>query len=295
MISRQAQEIMEVLRKGKEASKGQNLSPEETVELRENLTTQMNSAPLPEGIRIEQIHEGSVQGEFHHNLTPGKSEEKIVLFIFGGGFETGSVISRRNCCSQVALASGMDAFAVSYRQWPEAMYPAALEDCVAAFHWLEKKGFRPENIRIFGESAGANLTIAATMYLNDHGQPLPGRICPFSPVIDVTNSLPSRTSRDDRDPLVRGDAASRFFTKEDEKQPYASPIRGSFQGFPSMLVNVGTEEVLFDDSMELKRLCEEAGVDITVRVWEGMFHSFCIFPLPETEEAMKEIGAFLRG
>ena len=274
MISRQAQEIMEVLRKGKEASKGQNLSPEETVELRENLNTQMNSAPLPEGIRIEQIHEGSVQGEFHHNLTPGKSEEKIVLFIFGGGFETGSVISRRNCCSQVALASGMDAFAVSYRQWPEAMYPAALEDCVAAFHWLEKKGFRPENIRIFGESAGANLTIAATMYLNDHGQPLPGRICPFSPVIDVTNSLPSRTSRDDRDPLVRGDAASRFFTKEDEKQPYASPIRGSFQGFPPMLVNVGTEEVLFDDSMELKRLCEEAGVDITVRVWEGMFHSF---------------------
>ena len=62
-----------------------------------------------------------------------------------------------------------------------------------------------------------------------------------------------------------------------------------------MLVNVGTEEVLFDDSMELKRLCEEAGVDITVRVWKGMFHSFCIFPLPETEEALKEIGAFLRG
>lgn len=295
MISRQAQELMNMLREGKEASKGQALSPEETVKLREKLNTQMNNTPLPEGIQIEEIHEGGVMGEFHHNLTPGKSGDKIVLFIFGGGFETGSVISRRNCCSQVALAAGMDAFAVSYRQWPEAMYPAALEDCTAAFHWLEKKGYRPENIRIFGESAGANLTIATTMYLNDHGQALPGRICPFSPVIDVTNSLPSRISRNGRDPMVQGDAASRFFTKEDEKQPYASPIRGSFQGFPPVMVHVGTEEVLFDDSMELKRLCEEAGVDITVRVWEGMFHSFCIFSLPETEEAMKEIGAFLRG
>lgn len=295
MISRQAQELMNMLREGKEASKGQALSPEETVKLREKLNTQMNNTPLPEGIQIEDIHEGGVMGEFHHNLTPGKSGDKIVLFIFGGGFETGSVISRRNCCSQVALAAGMDAFAVSYRQWPEAMYPAALEDCTAAFHWLEKKGYRPENIRIFGESAGANLTIATTMYLNDHGQALPGRICPFSPVIDVTNSLPSRISRNGRDPMVQGDAASRFFTKEDEKQPYASPIRGSFQGFPPVMVHVGTEEVLFDDSMELKRLCEEAGVDITVRVWEGMFHSFCIFSLPETEEAMKEIGAFLRG
>ena len=295
MISRQAQELMNMLREGKEASKGQSLSPEETVKLRENLNTQMNNTPLPECIPIKDIHEGGVMGEFHHNLTPGKSGDKIVLFIFGGGFETGSVISRRNCCSQVALAAGMDAFAVSYRQWPEAMYPAALEDCTAAFHWLEKKGYRPENIRIFGESAGANLTIATTMYLNDHGQALPGRICPFSPVIDVTNSLPSRISRNGRDPMVQGDAASRFFTKEDEKQPYASPIRGSFQGFPPVMVHVGTEEVLFDDSMELKRLCEEAGVDITVRVWEGMFHSFCIFSLPETEEAMKEIGAFLRG
>ncbi|MCI8722950.1 MAG: alpha/beta hydrolase [Ruminococcus sp.] len=295
MISRQAQELMNMLREGKEASKGQSLSPEETVKLREKLNTQMNNTPLPEGIQIKDIHEGGVMGEFHHNLTPGKSGDKIVLFIFGGGFETGSVISRRNCCSQVALAAGMDAFAVSYRQWPEAMYPAALEDCTAAFHWLEKKGYRPENIRIFGESAGANLTIATTMYLNDHGQALPGRICPFSPVIDVTNSLPSRISRNGRDPMVQGDAASRFFTKEDEKQPYASPIRGSFQGFPPVMVHVGTEEVLFDDSMELKRLCEEAGVDITVRVWEGMFHSFCIFSLPETEEAMKEIGAFLRG
>lgn len=295
MISRQAQELMNMLREGKEASKGQALSPEETVKLREKLNTQMNNTPLPEGIQIEEIHEGGVMGEFHHNLTPGKSGDKIVLFIFGGGFETGSVISRRNCCSQVALAAGMDAFAVSYRQWPEAMYPAALEDCTAAFHWLEKKGYRPENIRIFGESAGANLTIATTMYLNDHGQALPGRICPFSPVIDVTNSLPSRISRNGRDPMVQGDAASRFFTKEDEKQPYASLIRGSFQGFPPVMVHVGTEEVLFDDSMELKRLCEEAGVDITVRVWEGMFHSFCIFSLPETEEAMKEIGAFLRG
>ncbi len=123
----------------------------------------------------------------------------------------------------------------------------------------------------------------------------PERVSVFSPVVDMTGEdTPSHIENIDRDPMLTGVGdALRFFTKEDKRSPYVAAKYGNFKGFPKILVNVGTEELLFDDSMLLKKLCEEADVDITAKVWECMFHSFCIFPCPETEQVSKEIGLFL--
>ena len=296
MVSKEAQAAIDGMFAQKAAKKAAGSpSAEETVKIRDMLSERMSAVPVPEVIRIEEISDGDVKGEWHHYTGPDKDHEHVLLFAFGGGFETGSVISRRNVCANICKYGKFDAFAVSYSQWPEHRHPAALLDCLTAFFWLtKKKGYDPKKVRMFGESAGAILTLTTMLWLKDHGFETPERVSVFSPVVDLTGEdTPSHIENIDRDPILTSASDVRFFTEEDKRSPYAAAKYGDFRGFPKILVNLGTEELLFDDSMLLKKLCEEAGVDITVKAWEGMFHSFCIFPCPETEQVSEEIGRFL--
>lgn len=297
MVSKEAQAAIDMLFANKKASAAAGKpSAEQVVITRNMLSERLGAAPVPDCIEIEEISEGDVKGEWHHYIGPDKDTEHVLLFAFGGGFETGSVVSRRQVCCNVVKYGKFDAFAVSYRQWPEHHHPAALLDCLTAFHYLVQKGYDPRKIRMFGESAGAMLTLTTMLWLKDHGFPYPERVSVFSPVLDpLSLETPSHTANIDRDPMLNGVSSDslRFFTREDFDSPYGAARLGDFHGFPKLLVNVGSEEILFDDSMLLKRLCEEAGADVTVKVWDGMFHSFCLFPCPETEQVSKEIGEFL--
>jgi len=296
MISKEAEKIIEMLRASKKQSKGKKQTAEDAVAERRKIDEIMGAIPSPQGITVEIVDEYGAKGEFLHldDINSEKMKGDILLFLHGGGFTNGSAFSRRQLCSGIIKHARMDAFSVEYRQWPEAVHPAAINDCLDAYRWLIKKGYKNENIHVFGESAGAMLTLTMILYLKDHGEPLPKNACVFSPVSGQGSVLESHITREERDPMISAQSVVPYFSQSDFSDPYVSPRYGDFKDFPKLSIHVGSEEVLFDDSVLITKLCREAGVDVTLRIWKEMFHVFPLFPCPETEEALKGISEFLK-
>lgn len=326
-LSDEALRIIDMLRgfkqKGAAAAKAETGTPEERrlrsllrmVEGRHDMDAHAAAAPLPDGISVAPALADGVRCEWQRWLAedPEKQAEKVILFLHGGGFSGGSALTRRPMSTNLVRHAKIDCLSVDYRLSPEHRFPAALEDCETAYVWLLKQGYRPRNIFVTGESAGANLTVALGHALKAHSLPLPGTLCPFSPVVDLADAYPSRVLRANRDPMIGAvideadipaelaklsahdvASASHYCGPEERKNPLASPIWGDFTGFPRMLVHVGSEEILYDDSVALTRKARAQDVEVEFHEWQGLFHSFPIFAFPEADEACRLIGAHVR-
>nr|WP_281253655.1 alpha/beta hydrolase [Sporomusa silvacetica] len=82
----------------------------------------------------------------------------------------------------------------------------------------------------------------------------------------------------------------------DIKPPILSPISQNLGGLPNLLIQVGDHEVLLNDSTRLAARAEEAGVDVTLEVWDNMWHVFHAFAgvVPEAQQAINNIGKFVQ-
>ncbi len=227
--------------------------------------------------------------------------EHVILQLHGGGY-MGAI---RNAYYVFAglyneLSHGMNVCCPDYRVAPENPYPAALEDAYASFKWLTTRGYKPENIILAGDSAGGGLSMALTMFLRDQGEPLPGGIIAMSPWTDLTASGESYESNFDKDPMYGGSRESLIYInaypgEHDKTDPYISPAFGSFEGFPPMLIQVGSNEMLLSDSETVAAKAREAGVRVRLSVYEGMFHVFqmAYTAIPESKKAWMEAGRFI--
>ncbi len=296
MLSKEIQDAIEMFRKQKEASKGRAITPEGALEARKNIDNILGNRPNGKGITVEEVRTPRVTGEFYHydESDPDKLKGKVLLYIHGGGFMTGSVLSRRKNCHNLLEQARMDAFSVEYGQWPEAEHPRGLDDCVAAYRWLRGKGYEGKDIYFYGGSAGAMLTLTSILYLKDHGEELPGKALVFSPVAGQDMDLPSHTELDDRDPMISYEPVIPYYEKADFTSPYVSPGYGDYRGFPELAIHAGSEEVLLDDAKLIYSLCEKAGVKVSLKIWEGLFHVFTLVDSPESEEATREFARFFR-
>ncbi len=226
----------------------------------------------------------------------------VILQLHGGGY----VSKIRNAYYTMAvwysrLAGGVPVLSPDYRVAPENPYPAALEDAVASYQWLLDRGFRGDKIIIVGDSAGGGLAMALTMYLRDHDMPLPRGIVAMSPWTDVTASGESYTLNYELDPLFGNTRESMIYINDyagdhDKKDPYISPIFGSFREFPPMLIQVGSIEMLLSDSVTAASMADIAGVDVRLSIYDDMFHVFQMAGnlLPESKKAWEEIEQFIQ-
>ena len=200
------------------------------------------------------------------------------------------------------LSFGGDVLTIDYRVAPEYPYPAALEDAVYAYKWLiQEKEYEPDHIIVAGDSAGGGLALAMVMYLRDNRLPLPGGIITMSPWTDMTNSGASYTDNYETDPLFGNSTDNMLFHSSyigdaDPKNQYLSPLFGDFQGFPPVLMQVGSYEVLLSDTLGVADKLKQAGVRRRLSVYEGMFHVFQmgLDLIPESREAWNEVEEFLR-
>lgn len=224
---------------------------------------------------------------------------RTILYLHGGGYVLGSPLSHRDMVGAIADAAHARAFIADYRLGPEHPFPAAVEDAVAAYQGLLDSGIDPARLCIAGDSAGGGLTVAALVAIRDRKLPLPaGGIC-ISPWADLTCSSNSMTSMAEADPMLKPDAlrwmAGLYLNGQDPKAPLASPVFADLKGLPPLLIQVGTEEALYDDAIALSRVAHEAGVDATLEVWEGMMHVWHLMAklIPEGKQAIQAIGAFV--
>lgn len=236
------------------------------------------------------------------SLAQDPNLERTVLQLHGGGY----IGAMRNKYRSFAglyneLGRGINVFTPDYRVAPEHPYPAALEDAFAAYQWLLNAGCPPSQIVVAGDSAGGGLALALCMYLKDQGMELPEGLILMSPWTDLTASGESYETNFTKDPLFGNTRDSMIYNLDyvgeaDPKNPYISPLFGSLEGFPPMLVQVGSIEMLLSDSVSLAAKAKEAGVKVRLSVYEEMFHVFQMaeLMLPESRQAWEEVGKFLR-
>ena len=227
---------------------------------------------------------------------------RVILQLHGGGY-IGPMknIYRRFAVKYSQISFGADVLTPDYRVAPEHPYPAALEDAVYAYRWLlEEKKYQPSQIVVAGDSAGGGLALALCLYAKDHGLPLPAGIITMSPWTDVSLSGASYEENYTIDPLFGNSKENMLYQcsyigNANPKNPYLSPLFGDFEGFPPMLIQVGSYEMLLSDSVDVAAKARGQGVKVRLSIYDGMFHIFQMAAkmLPESRKAWVEIGKFI--
>jgi acetyl esterase/lipase len=229
----------------------------------------------------------------------GVNPEKLILYVHGGGYVSGSCSDHRGFVSKFAKTTGYTCLVYEYRLAPEHPFPAAINDSVVVYFALLKKGYRPENILIAGESAGGGLTLALLLALKNMEAPLPVAAVAISPWADLTCSGPSYQTKNKVSlaPLNSWHVFSKHYRGASApNHPLISPVFGDLQGLPPIFINAGTDDELYDDSELFVKKARQAGVDVTFRAGAGMFHCYPLMApmFREATEAMNEIAVFIK-
>jgi len=232
---------------------------------------------------------------------PNASEDAVLLFLHGGGYVIGSPNSHRHLVANLSEETGLQSLLVDYRLAPEDPFPAAVEDAISVYAALLTHGFEAEEIVVAGDSAGGGLVLAMMLAARDADLPLPAAGICLSPWNDLTGTAKSLKINASVDPTVTKESldffASKYLGDEDAQNPYASPLFGDLTGLPPLLIQVGSVEVLLDDAVLLAERAKEAGVSVTLEVWDEMIHVWHrYYPiLQEAQEANARIGEYVRG
>jgi monoterpene epsilon-lactone hydrolase len=224
------------------------------------------------------------------------THDRVMLYFHGGGYVMGSARSHRGIIAKFVVGSGIDALLFDYRLAPEHPFPAALDDSLTAYRWLLEQGFSPERIVFAGDSAGAGLCLATLLAVRDNGLPLPAAAAVLSPWTDLKCTGNSYTRRDPLAPEGSWAVYSAYYAgNNDPALPLISPLYGDLAGLPPLLIYVGEDESMLDDSVRFAEKAQAAGVDVRLHVGRGMVHCYpALAPLfPEATAALDDICAFL--
>jgi epsilon-lactone hydrolase len=191
---------------------------------------------------------------------------------------------------------------VDYRLAPDNRFPAAFDDCLAAYRWIVRDGEEnPGTLAVLGDSAGGNLAIAVTTAARDENLPLPSCVAVISPFADLTFSGPSLELRKEIDPFVTRETlesmASEYLDGADPADPRCSAVFADLRGLPPLLIQVGENEILFDDSTRIRDAAVAAGVDTTFQPWTHGMHVWPVFisaGIPESALAIEDLARFFR-
>lgn len=247
---------------------------------------------------VRLVRAGSRPAEW---LVPaGADEGRVVLYFHGGAYVLGSPQSHRHLAAALGESAAAAVLVPDYRLAPEHPFPAAVDDALAAYHWLLGVGVAPVRVAVAGDSAGGGLALALLLRLREAGEPLPAAGVLVSPWADLTCASGSHTHRAAADPVLRSEELRRmaelYLGGADAHAPLASPVFADLQGLPPLLVQVGSDEVLFDDARRVAQRATAAGVDVRFEEWPEMIHVWhWYFPLlEEGRAALAAAGRFLR-
>lgn len=257
-----------------------------------------HSIPLPEGTQVESVDADGIPAAWIY--PPDADAKRTVLYLHGGAYILGSIKSHRDLVARIGHVAGVRSLLIDYRRAPEHPFPAAVDDALIAYRWLLAQGTLPGHIILAGDSAGGGLALALLQILRDKNVPLPAGVVLLSPWTDLVGTVESRTTRDADDPIWSGKAinalAGFYAGTEDAHHPLISPINADLRGFPPLYIDVGSDEVLLDDSLQVAEHARTANVPVELTVWDDMWHVFQQYAsiLPEGQQSLENIGRFIR-
>jgi acetyl esterase/lipase len=252
--------------------------------------------PAPRGPRFTPEAVGGIAGEWAQS---GGVPAGTMLYLHGGAYIACSPQTHRPITGAYANR-GLKIFAPDYRLAPEHPFPAAVEDALAAYRGLLDSGAGPSSLAIGGDSAGGGLSLATLLAAKAAGLPMPACAVLFSPWTDLAITGASARTNLKRDPMLHGktlpDCAAFYLNGADAKNPLASPLYGDLAGLPPLYIAAAESEALLDDSTRLAARATEAGVAVSLKIWEGLPHVWQLFQflLPEARAAMDEAANFAK-
>ena len=255
--------------------------------------------PAAQGVTYDAATVGGVIGWW---CRPSDAVDgAAILYLHGGAYILGSAAAYRTFAGQIAARAKAVTFIPDYKLAPEHQFPGAVDDALAAYRGLSAVGY--SSLAWAGDSAGGGLALSllsiATAVSKDGSVLPPAAAAVMSPWIDLALTGDSIDARADADPLLTRDAlekaAKLYLGEQDLRNPQLSPLYGDIAGLPPVLLHVGEDEILLDDSRRYAERINSAGGTASIHVWQGMVH---VFPsnvelLQAAREALDDIGEFL--
>ncbi len=277
-------------------TEGNPVVAESVDEQRASYRAMLCANPIPDDVSIETIRIGQCDADWVS--VPASRNDHVVLYFHGGGYVIGDNVAYREFAARVARATATRVCVLNYRLAPENPFPAAVDDAVAAYRWLLGEGVEPGRITLAGDSAGGGLTLATLVALRDANEPLPGCAVCYSPWTDLLGSGESARPGVVDDPLVAGDAIAvmaEAYAAGRLEEPLASPLNADYRGLPPLLIQVGSREILRDDSRRVADKARAAGVDVEYFEGDGLIHVWPVLAptAPESAAALERMAAFM--
>jgi acetyl esterase/lipase len=274
-------------------------NPNKTIdEMRRSMESLTKLARLPSKTKVEKITLNSISADWV--CTNGAHDDRVVLYLHGGGYNICSPNTHKELAAHISIASGARVLLPDYRLAPEHPFPSALEDATSAYRWLLDTGLTGGNIAIVGDSAGGGLSIATSVSLRETGEPSPASIACISPWTDLDMSGNSIKTHAEIDPMLNLQLmkimASNYIGNGDPRSPLISPIYADLKGISPLFIHVGSDEMLLDDSTRIADRAKSAGVDVTIKIYDHMWHVWHLNArfMHEAQNAIEELGSFIR-
>jgi monoterpene epsilon-lactone hydrolase len=253
--------------------------------------------PLPPETTVERAHLGQVRGEWVR--VPEAQPERLILYLHGGGYVSGSPETHRPLIAKLCKAAGAGALSLDYRLAPQFPFPAGLRDAVDAYRFLIGKGFPPSSIALAGDGAGGGLAISTVMAIRNAQMPMPAAVVAMSPWADLTLSGWSVMENAEKDEVLSWEllfvSARNYVKSGNPADPYASPVFGNMREFPPIMVHTGSLEILRDDASRLGELAAAANVPVSVEVYHEMGHLFqALSSSSDGKVSLGRLGQFIR-
>jgi monoterpene epsilon-lactone hydrolase len=259
----------------------------------------IGSAFMPQDGRAE-VTVVKVAGVSADRVTPrGVARPRhAILYLHGGAFVAGSPRTHRSITRRLSALTGALVLAPDYRLAPESPFPAQLDDCVATYRQLLADGYSADRIAIAGDSAGANLAFMTAIAGMKAGLPAPASLVLMSPAFSL-KPLPQSThaQREARDPMIRlaWGFSVEHALKVPHEHPLANPMAQDLSALPPSLIQVGEDEVLYDNATWLVGAATAAGRTSELEVYLKRWHVFQAHAtlLPSSVRALDRQAEFL--
>jgi acetyl esterase len=244
--------------------------------------------PEPEEVaEVQELQAIGPAGAIPLRLYRGQGADRArlqpaVIYFHGGGFVIGDLDSHDQVCRALANAVPCVVVSVHYRLAPEAKFPAAVEDSIAATRWIADNakhlGIDGNRVAVGGDSAGGNLAAVAALDAREHGPPLVFQLLIY-PTTDMRTDRPSHLRNADQLPLklstIHWFLGHYLRSADDEADWRASPLRTqSLKGLPPCLIITAGFDPLSDEGEAYAAALTSAGVPVKLERFEGQIHGF---------------------
>lgn len=229
----------------------------------------------------------------------GAEGQRAVLYIHGGGYVFGSPRTHRTLVSRISHVTSMPALSIDYRLPPEHFPPAPTHDALLAYRHLLASGIPAASIIVAGDSAGGGISLELVLHAIESGLPAPGALVLLSPWADLSLSGDSVTVNMGLDPFIPAGPVRRLVDvvvgPRDPTDWRLSPLfapEDLLRGFPPTLLQVGSTELILDDSRRMADRIAAAGVTTELQVFDRHPHVVPVWGTPESRTSLREIGAW---